>query len=71
MREDEFLKLTKLFVKSGVSKIRLTGGEPTIYKGLPKFIKEIGAIEGVKSLGMTTNGFMLYKKLEEYKKKMV
>ena len=68
MREDEFLKLTKLFVKSGVSKIRLTGGEPTIYKGLPKFIKEIGAMEGVKSLGMTTNGFMLYKKLEEYKK---
>ncbi len=66
LTQEEMLKLTNLFISAGVTKIRLTGGEPTIFKGLPKFISEIGP--KVKQLGITTNGFMLYKHLEEYKK---
>ena len=65
---DELIHITKLFIKAGVSKIRLTGGEPTIYKRLSHFIEEIGSTPGIKKLGMTTNGFMLYKKLDEYQK---
>ena len=64
---DELVRLTKLFVYAGVDKIRLTGGDPLMYKKLPEFIKEIGGMPEVKKLGMTTNGFKLYQRLEEFK----
>lgn len=67
LTNDQFLHLTKLFVKAGVTKVRLTGGEPTIYKGISKFIYEIGKLEGIKTLAMTSNGTILYKKLTEFK----
>ena len=67
LKEDDFLRMIHLFVKAGVDKIRLTGGEPTIYKGLSRMIYEIGKMPQVKILGMTTNGATLYKKLDEYK----
>jgi cyclic pyranopterin phosphate synthase len=38
---EELVRLTKLFVHAGVDKIRLTGGDPLMYKKLPEFIKEI------------------------------
>jgi len=66
LNSDELIRLAKMFVSVGVNKIRLSGGEPTIYKGLSKFIYEIGKIPEVKTLAMTTNGFLLHKKLDEY-----
>jgi cyclic pyranopterin phosphate synthase len=66
LTEDEFLRLAKLFVKAGVTKIRLSGGEPTVYKGLGKFIHEIGNMEQVKTLAITTNGYIIHRKLAEY-----
>lgn len=38
LRNDEILRLATLFVKSGVTKIRLTGGEPTVRKGIADII---------------------------------
>jgi len=67
LTEDEFLRLTKCFVSAGVTKIRLSGGEPTIYKGLSRFISEIGTLPGIQTLAMTTNGLLLEKHLKEYK----
>ena len=67
LTEEEFLRLTKCFVQAGVTKIRLSGGEPTIYKGLSRFISEIGSLPGVQTLAMTTNGLLLGKHLKEYK----
>lgn len=67
LTEDEFLRLTKCFVQAGVTKIRLSGGEPTIYKGLSRFISEIGTLPGIQTLAMTTNGLLLSKHLKEYK----
>ncbi len=67
LTEDEFLRLTKLFVRSGVTKIRLTGGDPTIYKGLSRFVREIGQMDEIKTLAMTTNGLILNRKLKEFK----
>ncbi len=64
LSEDEFLRLTRLFIKAGVNKIRLSGGDPTVYKGLPRFIREIGP--EVKILAMTTNGLLLHKKIDEF-----
>lgn len=40
MTDDEIIRLATLFVKSGVTKIRLTGGEPTIRKGLLDIVRE-------------------------------
>lgn len=38
LTDEEILRLSKLFVRSGVTKIRLTGGEPTIRKGIAEII---------------------------------
>lgn len=64
---EEILRLTKLFVKMGVDKVRVTGGEPTVRKGHEGLIADIAAIEGVKSLLMTTNGFTLPKMAQTYR----
>ena len=55
----EIIRLIKIFTSSGVEKIRLTGGEPLLRKGLPDLIEQIGTMEGVKDLSLTTNGILL------------
>lgn len=56
---EEIHRLTKLFVSIGVKKIRLTGGEPLLRKGLPELIKLIFSVQGVEDIGLTTNGLLL------------
>ncbi|WP_411350042.1 GTP 3',8-cyclase MoaA [Paenibacillus sp. WLX2291] len=56
---DEIERLVSLFVGLGVSKVRLTGGEPLLRRGLPELISRITAIQGVEDLGLTTNGLLL------------
>lgn len=56
---EEICRLTKLFVSLGVSKIRLTGGEPLMRRNLPELVAGIRAIGGVKDMGLTTNGVLL------------
>jgi molybdenum cofactor biosynthesis enzyme MoaA len=41
LTDDEIIRLANLFVRSGVTKIRLTGGEPTIRKGLDGIIRKL------------------------------
>jgi molybdenum cofactor biosynthesis enzyme MoaA len=41
LSDDEVLKIAQLFVSEGVNKIRLTGGEPTVRKGIGELIGEI------------------------------
>ncbi|CAH2002519.1 unnamed protein product [Acanthoscelides obtectus] len=60
---DEVIKIARLFVKEGVDKIRLTGGEPTVRKDLPDIIYNLKQIEGLKTVAMTTNGLVLTKQL--------
>lgn len=62
----EIVYLSKLFVKQGVTKIRLTGGEPTVRKDIVDLIQQIGALQafGLKELCITTNGIALHRKLE-------
>lgn len=56
---EEITRLAKLFVSLGVSKIRLTGGEPLMRPGLSELVAGLGAIPGVADMGLTTNGVML------------
>ncbi|CAE7140906.1 unnamed protein product [Rhizoctonia solani] len=64
LTNEEVVRLARIFVQHGVNKIRLTGGEPTLRKGLPELIKDLRGL-GVQQIGMTSNGIALWKKLPE------
>ncbi|KAK5664162.1 hypothetical protein OQA88_377 [Cercophora sp. LCS_1] len=62
----EIVLLSSLFVTQGVSKIRLTGGEPTVRHDIVPLMQQIGALRshGLKELCLTTNGLSLHRKLD-------
>ncbi|CEO95471.1 GTP 3',8-cyclase [Plasmodiophora brassicae] len=57
----EIQRVASVFVKAGVNKIRLTGGEPLIRKDLPQIVESLGDLraDGLESISMTTNGIRL------------
>ncbi|MSQ23582.1 MAG: GTP 3',8-cyclase MoaA [Chloroflexi bacterium] len=59
MSTDEIVRVVGLLVKLGIKEVRLTGGEPTLRPGLPALIETLGALPGLESLSLTTNGFLL------------
>jgi cyclic pyranopterin phosphate synthase len=61
---EEILRLSKIASKLGITKIRLTGGDPLVRKGLCEFIPKLTSIEGIKEVSLTTNGIYLEKNLE-------
>jgi cyclic pyranopterin phosphate synthase len=67
MQDDEVLFLARLFVRLGFDKIRLTGGEPTVRWNVVSLVRQIAAIEGLKTLSMTTNGILLPKLAQKLK----
>ena len=64
---EEITRLARVFVAQGVEKVRLTGGEPTLRRGLPKLVAMLREIEGVKDLTLTTNGSRLAEMARELK----
>ncbi len=56
---DEIETLVRGFVRVGVSKLRLTGGEPLLRKGLPDLVRRLAHIPGIDDLALTTNGSLL------------
>jgi cyclic pyranopterin phosphate synthase len=64
---EEITRLANLFVRLGVEKIRLTGGEPLVRNNLDQLIAKLSAIEGLKDLCLTTNGALLAEKVEAFK----
>src|SRR5438445_524106 len=64
---EEITRLAILFVRLGVEKIRLTGGEPLVRQNLDRLVGELCAIEGLKDLCLTTNGALLAEKVEALK----
>jgi cyclic pyranopterin phosphate synthase len=56
---EEILRIVRVFGCEGISKIRLTGGEPLIRKGIVDFISRLSQVETVKDLSLTTNGILL------------
>lgn len=59
LTDSELLQLVRIFVDLGVSKIRLTGGEPLLRPGLPDLVREIASVPGVDDLALTTNAILL------------
>lgn len=67
MSQNEIVRLASLFVHSGVNKIRLTGGEPSIRKDIEEICSQLSNLKGLKTLAMTTNGLTLARKLPKLK----
>ena len=58
---EEIARLTRILVGLGVSKVRLTGGEPLVRNEIDKLVAMLSAIDGVDDLTMTTNAYLLSK----------
>lgn len=56
---EEILRLTRILVPMGVEKIRLTGGEPLLRRGIEDLIALLAAVDGVEDIAITTNGVLL------------
>ncbi len=55
---EEIERAVRLFVRLGIRKVRLTGGEPLLRSDLPILVERLAAIPGIEDLAMTTNGFL-------------
>ncbi|WP_243342542.1 GTP 3',8-cyclase MoaA [Anaerococcus sp. AGMB09787] len=65
---EEIYYISHIFVEEGVDKIRITGGEPLLRKGLVNLVESLGQLESVKDLSMTTNASLLSDKAVKLKK---
>jgi len=59
MAVDEIVRIVRIAVKLGISKVKLTGGEPLMRKDIAEIVRGIAEIPGLSDLSMTTNGTML------------
>jgi cyclic pyranopterin phosphate synthase len=65
MTVDEIVRIVRIAVRLGMSKVKLTGGEPLIRRDITEIAKGIASISGLTDLSMTTNGTMLANLAEE------
>lgn len=56
---EEIIRLCRMFSKLGISKVKITGGEPLVRKDVYKLIKGIKEVEGIENVTLTTNGILL------------
>src|SRR5262245_6228095 len=53
---EEMARFVRVATPLGIDKVRLTGGEPLLRRGLPTLVRMLADIPGVRDLGLTTNG---------------
>lgn len=56
---EELVRIIAILTKQGISKVRITGGEPLVRKGIVDFVRAVKALGTVEDLSMTTNGSLL------------
>jgi GTP 3',8-cyclase len=59
LRYEEMLRVVRIAVQQGITKIRVTGGEPLVRKGVVDFLAALGKVEGLRDISLTTNGILL------------
>jgi len=59
LRYEEIARVVRAAAALGIMKVRLTGGEPLVRRGLPDLVKLIAAVPGIDVVSMTTNGILL------------
>ncbi len=65
---EELLLLARTAVQLGIEKIRVTGGEPLVRKGILTFLGNLSVIPGLRRLALTTNGVLLEEMAEDLKR---
>ena len=61
---EEIMRLVRISAGLGVTRIRLTGGEPLVRKGIENLVADIKAVPGIEQVSITTNGILLPEKFE-------
>lgn len=61
LRFEEIVEVARVAVEMGVTKLRLTGGEPLVRREIEKLVRMLAQLPGVRDLAMTTNGTLLAK----------
>lgn len=61
MRFEEIIQIVRVAADNGISKIRLTGGEPLVRKGIVDLVRMIREVDGINEITITTNGYLLAK----------
>lgn len=64
---EEILRVVRVAVGLGISKVRLTGGEPLVRRDLDRLVRALAVMEGIKDLSMTTNGVLLKERARDLK----
>lgn len=59
LRIEEIVSIAQVLVELGIDKIRLSGGEPLVRKGIITLVERIGALKGLEDFAITTNGILL------------
>jgi GTP 3',8-cyclase len=59
---EEITRLVQIFARLGAKKVRLTGGEPLMRRGIEELVAQLAEIEGIEDLAMITNGYFLPQK---------
>lgn len=65
---EEIEKICRIFAKHGLKKVKLTGGEPLVRKGITLLIANLKKIPGIESVTLTTNGVLLEENYEALEK---
>jgi len=61
---EETLRLIRIGVELGVSKVRITGGEPLTRRGVLDLVRELPKMPGLRDIGLSTNGTLLAREVE-------
>ena len=59
LTHEEIVEITRAAAELGVNKVRITGGEPLVHRGIVQLCRDIGAIPGIRDMAMTTNATLL------------
>lgn len=65
LRYEEIIRIVRAAQTLGITKIRVTGGEPLVRSGIVDFIRMLAGVEGIQDIAMTTNGILLGKYARE------
>src|SRR3989338_2993611 len=59
LRDEEIVAVVRAGLRLGISRVRLTGGEPLVRAGLTDLIRRLSGLPGLQDLALTTNGLLL------------
>jgi cyclic pyranopterin phosphate synthase len=65
LRYEEILRIVRIGVTMGITKVRVTGGEPLVRKGCYDFLSQLTKIDGLEDIALTTNGVLIKDYIEQ------